>query len=71
MIDLKHIKEFLNENPGYIKVGASRLSQRLKCSEEEAKIALKQARGVTNENTNDNSIVITEFEKFLNLSNIN
>jgi hypothetical protein len=70
MTDLKYIKEFLNENPGYIKVGASRLSQRLKCSEEEAKIALKQARGVTNENTNENSTVLTEFEKFLDLSKI-
>lgn len=69
MSDLKNIKEFLDENPGYIKVGASRLSKRLQCSEEDASIALKEARGVSNTNENNNK-VLTEFEKFLHDSKI-
>lgn len=66
MSDIKHILDFLNKNPGYLKVGASRLGERLGCSEEDARVALKKQKSNSNENDN----VISEFEKFLSLSSI-
>ena len=38
------IKVFLQEKPGYLKEGAERLSERLNCSVETCRHALKEAR---------------------------
>lgn len=70
---LEAIKKFLVNNPGYLKVGPDRLSDRLDCSYELCRIALEevkfeQKKQFEQENRNDN--IITEFEKFLNMNEI-
>lgn len=69
---LDTIKEFLQRYPGYLKVGAERLSERLDCDYDLCSTALVDVRAEARENTvnefevsNDTSNVITEFERFL------
>ena len=38
------VKAFLKDRPGYLKEGAERLSERLNCSVETCRHALKEAR---------------------------
>ena len=74
------IKAFLSEKPGYLKEGAERLSEKLNCSVETCRHALKEARieakngdfNVSNLTSiyNDNDNVITEFQTFLNKNEI-
>ena len=40
----KEVKEFLKSKPGYLKEPAQRLSDKLECSLDVCKIALKEAR---------------------------
>lgn len=72
MTDIKDIKQFLRDNPGYLKVGPDRLSDRLNCSYEMCRVALNDVRSESKqdvvENRNDN--IISEFEKFLNMNEI-
>ena len=65
------VKAFLSEKPGYLKEGAERLSEKLNCSVETCKHALKEARIEAREgNTNENESVITEFQTFLDKNEI-
>ena len=65
------IKAFLSEKPGYLKEGAERLSEKLNCSVETCRHALKEARIEAREdNTNENESVITEFQTFLDKNEI-
>ena len=68
------IKAFLSEKPGYLKEGAERLSERLNCSVESCKHALKEARVEVKGNDfyidNGNESVITEFQTFLDNNEI-
>ena len=66
------IKAFLSEKPGYLKEGASRLSERLNCSVETCSAALKEARIEAKEEyvDNENESVITEFQTFLDKNEI-
>ena len=65
----EEIKKFLKEKPGYLKEGAERLSERLDCSVDTCKNALKEARIEAKENgfnlENINKSEISEFKKFL------
>ena len=67
------IKAFLSEKPGYLKEGAERLSEKLNCSIETCRNALKEARieakGDFNID-NGNESVITEFQTFLDKNEI-
>ena len=66
------IKAFLKDRPGYLKEGAERLSERLDCSVENCRSALKEARieardeGIVVEGDN----VISEFQSFLDSNDI-
>jgi len=68
------IKAFLKDRPGYLKEGAERLSERLDCSVEACRNALREARIEAKENDFDLDNVskseITEFKKFLNSNGI-
>lgn len=65
------IKAFLSEKPGYLKEGAERLSEKLNCSVETCRHALKEARIEARDgNTNENESVITEFQTFLDKNEI-
>jgi hypothetical protein len=76
----KHqIKAFLSEKPGYLKEGAERLSEKLNCSVETCRNALKEARieakadfgvGHLTDVYNENESVITEFQTFLDKNKI-
>ena len=63
------IKAFLRDKPGYLKEGAERLSERLNCSIEACKNALKEARIEAKGNDFDldnvNTTELTGFKKFL------
>ena len=63
------IKAFLKDRPGYLKEGAERLSERLNCSVETCRHALKEARieakGADFDLDNVNQSEISEFKKFL------
>ena len=63
------IKVFLREKPGYLKEGASRLSEKLDCSVETCVHALREARldakGSDFDLDNVNTSEISEFKKFL------
>ena len=69
MITKEEVKTFLKEKPGYLKEGAERLSERLDCSVDTCRNALKEARIEAKENEFDldnvNSSEITEFKQFL------
>ena len=68
------IKAFLSEKPGYLKEGAERLSEKLNCSVETCRNALKEARIEAKGNDfdidNNNESVITEFQSFLDTNKI-
>ena len=68
------IKAFLKDKPGYLKEGAERLSERLDCSVEACRNALREARIEAKENDFDLDNVskseITEFKKFLDSNGI-
>jgi len=65
------IKAFLSEKPGYLKEGAERLSEKLNCSVETCRHALKEARIEARDgNANENESVITEFQTFLDKNEI-
>jgi hypothetical protein len=63
------IKAFLKEKPGYLKEGAARLSEKLDCSVETCRHALKEARldakGSDFDLDNVNESEISEFKTFL------
>ena len=63
------IKAFLKERPGYLKEGAARLSEKLDCSVETCRHALKEARldakGSDWDLDNVNESEISEFKQFL------
>ena len=63
------VKAFLKDRPGYLKEGAERLSERLNCSVETCRHALKEARieakGADFDLDNVNQSEISEFKKFL------
>ena len=63
------IKAFLKDRPGYLKEGAERLSERLDCSVEACRHALKEARieakGSDFDIDNVSKSEITEFKQFL------
>lgn len=63
------IKAFLKEKPGYLKEGAARLSEKLDCSVETCRHALKEARldakGSDFDLDNVNASEISEFKTFL------
>ena len=63
------VKAFLKEKPGYLNEGAERLSERLNCSVETCRHALKEARleakGSNFDLDNVNASEISEFKKFL------
>ena len=65
----EEIKKFLKEKPGYLKEGAERLSERLDCSVDTCRHALREARIEAKENNFDldniNKSEITEFKQFL------
>ena len=65
----EEIKQFLKEKPGYLKEGASRLSERLDCSIDTCLSALREARMDAKENDFDldnvNKSEMTEFKQFL------
>ena len=68
------IKAFLKDRPGYLKEGAERLSERLDCSVEACRNALKEARieakGSDFDIDNVSKSEITEFKKFLDSNGI-
>ena len=68
------IKAFLKDRPGYLKEGAERLSERLDCSVEACRNALREARIEAKESDFDVDNVskseITEFKKFLDSNGI-
>lgn len=68
------IKAFLEEKPGYLKVSADRLSERLNCSVETCAAALTEMRvemkGSDFDVDNANESVITEFQEFLDNNGI-
>ena len=65
------IKDFLNEKPGYLKVGPEKLSERLDCSVEMCKSALEEVRLEMKEELNNSSEnVISEFQTFLDNNSI-
>ena len=66
------IKAFLSEKPGYLKEGPERLSEKLNCSVETCRHALREARieAKNNSVTNENESVITEFQTFLDKNEI-
>jgi len=69
-----NIKAFLEEKPGYLKVSADRLSERLNCSVETCAAALTEMRvemkGSDFDVDNANESVITEFQEFLDNNGI-
>ena len=69
MITKEEIKQFLKEKPGYLKEGAVRLSEKLDCSVETCRHALREARIEAKENDFDldnvNKSEMTEFKQFL------
>ena len=73
-MDKNQIKAFLKDRPGYLKEGAERLSERLDCSVEACRHALKEARieakesefGLDNVSTSE----ISEFKEFLDSNGI-
>tara|TARA_R100001082_G_C4364302_1_gene161027 strand:- start:2590 stop:3720 length:1131 start_codon:yes stop_codon:yes gene_type:complete len=73
-MDKNQIKAFLKDRPGYLKEGAERLSERLDCSVEACRNALREARIEAKENDFDLANVskseITEFKKFLDSNGI-
>lgn len=65
-MNIHEIKEFLRNNPGYLKVGPDRLSDRLDCSYEFCRAALNDVKAEQKEEqVNKNENIISEFEKFL------
>ena len=68
------IKAFLKDRPGYLKEGAERLSERLDCSVEACRNALREARieakGSDFDVDNVSKSEITEFKKFLDSNGI-
>jgi hypothetical protein len=68
------IKAFLKDRPGYLKEGAERLSERLDCSVEACRHALKEgrieAKGSDFDLDNVSKSEITEFKKFLDSNGI-
>ena len=68
------IKAFLKDRPGYLKEGAERLSERLDCSVEACRHALREARieakGSDFDLDNVSKSEITEFKKFLDSNGI-
>ena len=64
------IKAFLKDKPGYLKEPAQRLSEKLDCSVETCRLALKEARveakGSDFDLDNVSKSEISEFKKFLN-----
>jgi hypothetical protein len=73
-MDILNIKTFLRENPGYLKKGAVRLSERLDSDLEICETALYEARREAKEakddNANNNESVISEFQEFLDKNEI-
>ena len=69
---VNEIKDFIAERRGYLKKSADVLSERLNCPIEDCETALYEARKLAREenNTNDNSSVISEFEQFLDKNGI-
>ena len=69
------IKAFLKDKPGYLKEGAARLSEKLDCSVETCRHALKEARldakGSDFDLDNVNESEISEFKTFLKENEIN
>jgi hypothetical protein len=69
MMTKNEIKTFLKEKPGYLKEGAERLSEKLDCSVETCRHALREARldakGADFDLENINASEISEFKKFL------
>ena len=69
MMTKNEIKTFLKEKPGYLKEGAERLSEKLDCSVETCRHALREARldakGTDFNLENINASEISEFKKFL------
>ena len=66
----QEVKEFLKQKPGYLKEGAERLSEKLDCSVETCRHALREARieakGSEEFDLNNvNASEISEFKKFL------
>ena len=63
------VKAFLKEKPGYLNEGAERLSERLNCSVETCRHALREgrleAKGADFDLDNVNKSEISEFKKFL------
>mgnify|MGYP003109587485 FL=1 len=73
-MDKNQIKAFLKDRPGYLKEGAERLSERLDCSVEACRHALREARieakGSDFDLDNVSKSEITEFKKFLDSNGI-
>ena len=73
-MDKNQIKAFLKDRPGYLKEGAERLSERLDCSVEACRNALREARieakGSDFDVDNVSKSEITEFKKFLDSNGI-
>lgn len=69
---INEIKDFIAERPGYLKKSADVLSERLNCPIEDCETALYEARKLAREenNDNDNTSVISEFEQFLDKNGI-
>lgn len=69
MITKDEIKQFLKEKPGYLKEGAERLSERLDCSVDTCRHALREARMDAKDSDFDldniNKSEMTEFKQFL------
>lgn len=69
------IKQFLKDKPGYLKEGAQRLADKLECSLEDCKDALREARietmhgftcsQVVNDNFNIDAHAANEFDEFV------
>jgi len=69
------IKKFLKDKPGYLKEGAQRLADKLECSVENCKEALKEVRietmhgfscsQISNDNSNVNAHAANEFDEFI------
>tara|TARA_R110000823_G_scaffold80962_7_gene184135 strand:+ start:651 stop:1784 length:1134 start_codon:yes stop_codon:yes gene_type:complete len=69
VITKDEIKQFLKEKPGYLKEGAERLSERLDCSVDTCRHALREARMDAKDSDFDldniNKSEMTEFKQFL------
>ena len=69
---INEIKDFIAGRRGYLKKSADVLSERLNCPIEDCETALYEARKLAREenNDNDNTSVISEFEQFLDKNGI-